>query len=57
MRILVTGGAGYIGSTAVRMLIEKGFDVTVLDDLSTVTVMQFHLLPHSLKDQYSIQMM
>jgi len=35
MRILVTGGAGYIGSTAVRMLIEKGFDVTVLDDLST----------------------
>lgn len=35
MRVLVTGGAGYIGSTATAMLIEKGVQVTVLDDLST----------------------
>ena len=35
MRILVTGGAGYIGATAVAMLLDAGYQVTVLDDLST----------------------
>lgn len=34
-RILVTGGAGYIGSTTVALLIQRGYDVTVLDDCST----------------------
>jgi nucleoside-diphosphate-sugar epimerase len=31
MKVLVTGGAGYIGSVLCRMLIEKGFDVMCLD--------------------------
>ena len=35
MRLLVTGGAGYIGSVVASSLIEAGHKVTVLDDLST----------------------
>jgi UDP-glucose 4-epimerase len=35
MRILVTGGAGYIGSHMVKFLLDTGAEVTVLDDLST----------------------
>lgn len=34
MRILVTGGAGYIGSHAVRLFLEHGHDVWVYDNLS-----------------------
>ncbi len=35
MRILVTGGAGFVGSNVVDALVRRGDDVTALDDLST----------------------
>ncbi len=34
MRVLVTGGAGYIGSTVARRLVDVGHEVIVLDNLS-----------------------
>ena len=34
MKVLVTGGAGYVGSACVRRLVSEGHDVVALDDLS-----------------------
>lgn len=47
MRILVTGGAGYIGSNLVDELLSDGHSVTVVDDLSTGRIANIqHLLNH-----------
>jgi UDP-glucose 4-epimerase len=35
MSILITGGAGYIGSVVVDHLIDRGQSVVVVDDLSS----------------------
>lgn len=35
MKVLVTGGAGYIGSHAVRAFLNQGFEVHVVDNLSS----------------------
>lgn len=34
MRLLITGGAGFIGSNLARLALKEGHDVVVIDDLS-----------------------
>ncbi|MGO4616571.1 UDP-glucose 4-epimerase GalE [Nocardia sp. 2YAB30] len=34
MKLLVTGGAGFVGATVTRMLLDVGYEVVVVDDLS-----------------------
>jgi UDP-glucose 4-epimerase len=42
MKVLVTGGAGFIGSHICDRLVEDGHDLVILDDLSTGHVEQLH---------------
>ena len=35
MKLLVTGGAGYVGSVCAAVLLEQGHEVVIVDDLST----------------------
>jgi len=35
VKLLVTGGAGYVGSVCAKVLVEKGHQVVIVDDLST----------------------
>ncbi len=35
MKVLITGGAGFVGANLCRVLLEKGYQITVLDNLST----------------------
>ena len=43
MKVLITGGAGYLGSNLTRHLLEAGYTVTVLDNLMYDQVTLLHL--------------
>lgn len=48
MKVLITGGAGYLGSTLAEYLIEKGYIVTVYDNLSYRQTSLLHLFKKGL---------
>ena len=39
MKVLITGGAGYVGAVLTPYLISKGYKVTILDLLMTFLVL------------------
>ena len=45
MNVLVTGGAGYIGSHVVRLLQERGDNVVVVDNMSSGIASRIHNIP------------
>ncbi|HYM53079.1 MAG TPA: UDP-glucose 4-epimerase GalE [Candidatus Dormibacteraeota bacterium] len=59
MRILVVGGAGYVGSTSVETFVQAGHAVTVYDDLSTghaaAVVKPARLVRGSIEDQARLE--
>lgn len=48
-RVLITGGAGFIGSHTVDLLLEKGFDVVVYDNMSTGKLSNLNLFHSQLQ--------
>jgi nucleoside-diphosphate-sugar epimerase len=47
LRVLVTGGAGYLGSVLCERLLSAGYDVTALDNLMYGQIPLLHLCSHS----------
>jgi UDP-glucose 4-epimerase len=55
LRILITGGAGFIGSHLADALIERGDEVFVIDDLSTGTIENIQHLKSNPRFHYTIE--
>ncbi|HYT74228.1 MAG TPA: GDP-mannose 4,6-dehydratase [Vicinamibacterales bacterium] len=54
MRVLITGGAGFVGSHLAEALLARGDDVFVLDDLSTGSIENISHLKPNPKFHYTI---
>lgn len=54
MRVLITGGAGFIGSHLADAYLERGDEVLVIDDLSTGTIENIRHLKNNPKFHYTI---
>ena len=54
MRVLITGGAGFIGSHLADAYLERGDDVLVIDDLSTGTIENIQHLKSNPRFHYTI---
>jgi len=54
LRVLITGGAGFIGSHLADAYLQKGDEVYVIDDLSTGTFENIHHLKSNQKFHYTI---
>ena len=54
MKALVTGGAGFIGSNLVDSLIDKGWEVIVIDNLSSEAHEQFYFNDKATYYEYDI---
>ena len=54
MRVLITGGAGFIGSHLADAYLQRGDEVLVIDDLSTGTIDNIQHLKSNPKFQYTI---
>src|SRR5262245_47390057 len=55
MRILITGGAGFIGSHLADVLLERGDEVFILDDLSTGSIDNIRHLRSNPRFHYTIE--
>ena len=54
MRVLITGGAGFVGSHLADMLLEQGDEVFALDNLSTGSIENIEHLKHHSRFRYTI---
>ncbi|MFN8059595.1 MAG: GDP-mannose 4,6-dehydratase [Vicinamibacterales bacterium] len=54
MRVLITGGAGFIGSHLSEQLLAEQYEVSVLDNLSTGSIDNIEHLKHNTRFRYTI---